>query len=306
MTFELKHFRYVVAAAEHKSFRRAAAALGVRESSISRRIRDLEERLGSALFARHCGGVTLTYAGKVFLPHAREVINQVDFAAKDIRTIGSAKDGILRIGVFSSLSSEFFANLIQVFRVEYRSVRLKFFEGAPSEHIAGVREHRLDVAFLTGRPPADGCAVTHLWDERVYIAMPESDRLAARDEVEWAALRDRRFVISETASDPELNEYLIKRLTKPGRRPSIQSQAVYRDMLINIVANGGGLALTNEATASVRFPGVVYRALTGETLPFCAVWSHRNANPAFWRFLGLAETLSKKRAVCSKDGPAKP
>jgi len=55
----LNQLRYFVAAVDYGSFRKAAAALSVQESSISRRIRDLEDELGASLFMRHAGGVRL-------------------------------------------------------------------------------------------------------------------------------------------------------------------------------------------------------------------------------------------------------
>ena len=70
--FELRHLRYTVAAADQGSFRRAALAMKVQESAVSRRIRDLEDEIGAALFIRHTSGVTLTQAGEVFVRHARQ------------------------------------------------------------------------------------------------------------------------------------------------------------------------------------------------------------------------------------------
>ena len=70
MTIELRHLRYVVAAAECGSFRRAAKALGIQESAISRRIRDIEDEVGAAFFIRCSTGVILTHAGKKFVEHA--------------------------------------------------------------------------------------------------------------------------------------------------------------------------------------------------------------------------------------------
>jgi DNA-binding transcriptional LysR family regulator len=76
----LGNLRYVVAAAEKRSFRQAAIELGLWESTISRRIRALEDEIGVALFIRHPGGVKLTNAGGKFLSHARDVVDN-DYGA---------------------------------------------------------------------------------------------------------------------------------------------------------------------------------------------------------------------------------
>lgn len=299
MSIELRHLRYVIAAAENGSFRRAAIALGVRESSVSRRIRDIENEMGSALFIRHRSGVHLTYAGEVFLRRARRAINQVNSAAKDVGAAGRGEDGVVKIGLFSSLASGFIAELIRAYDADHAGIRLDFIEGGPAEHLPAIRQLRLDVAFLTGMPVADGCDVAHLWDERIYVAMPGSDELIGHEEVGWDDLRGRHFIVSEAPPGPEIHDYLLKHLAELGHHPSIQQQAVYRDTLMQIVASGRGLTLTSEATIATRFPGVVYRPLAGEILPFCAIWSPRNDNPAFRRFLSLAKMISKRCTLAS-------
>lgn len=71
-----------------------------------------------------------------------------------------------------------------------------------------------------------------------------------------------------------------------------------RDNLMHLVAIGEGFTLTSEATTATSFPGVVYRPLSEEILPFCAIWSPQNDNPALRRLLSLARTMSKR----SKSG----
>jgi DNA-binding transcriptional LysR family regulator len=296
--FEIRHLRYVIAAAEQGSFRRAAVALGVRESSISRRIRNLEDEIGASLFIRSWSGVCLTYAGHRFVRRARRAISQIRFAATDANAIGRGEDGEVRIGIFSSIASGFLTELFHAYEVDHPSVQLDFIEGGSGDHLAAIRQHRLDVAFLTGSPSADGCDIAHLWNERVYVVMPEKHELADREEIEWENLRFRHFVVSETPPGPEIHDFLVKHLSELGYRPNIRQQGVYRDTLMQIVANGRGLTLTSEATTAARFPGVTYRPLRGEVLPFCAVWSPRNDNPAFRRLLSLAKSISRRCATC--------
>lgn len=297
MSIELRHLRYVILAAEHGSFRRAAAALGIRPSAVSRRIHDLEDELGSALFIRQNSGVALTYAGEQFVQRARKAINQVGYAAKDVAAIGRGENGVVRVGLFSSLASTFLTELFRSYDVGHKEVRLDFIEGSPDQHISKIRQHRLDVAFLVGPVKADDCDIAHLWDERVYVALPLSDALASRDEIHWADLRDRHFVVSEAAPGPEVHDYLVNHLVESGHRPSIQHHDVYRDVLMNIVAAGRGVTLTSEATIATQFPGVIFRPLAGEILPYWAIWSPRNDNPALRRLLSLAKTISKRRAA---------
>ena len=225
MGIELRHLRYVIAASELGSFRRAAQALAVRESAISRRIRDLEDELGSALFIRHHGGVQLTYAGEQFVRRARQAIIQIDYAERDVAAIGRGEKGVVRIGLFSSLASGFLAELFQTYDAEHAGVRLEFYEGGPADHLPAVRQNKLDVAFLTGSPPANDYDIAHLWNERVYVAMPDSDELAKGREIRWEDIRNRHFVVSEAPPGSEIHDYLVKHLAELGYQPSRSSRA---------------------------------------------------------------------------------
>jgi DNA-binding transcriptional LysR family regulator len=107
--FELRHRRYTVAAADQGNSRCAALAMNIQESSVSRRIRDLEDEIGAALFIRPTGGVTLAQAGDVFVRQARRALKQVKHAAIDVGAIGRGETGIVRFGIFSSLASGYLA-----------------------------------------------------------------------------------------------------------------------------------------------------------------------------------------------------
>ena len=110
---QVRHIQYVIAAADHGSFRRAAAALGIQESAISRRIRELEERLGTAFFIRSPSGVALTHAGKQFVQRGRKALLEIGLARAEASAIGRGEDGHVRIGIFSSLASGFLSDLIE-------------------------------------------------------------------------------------------------------------------------------------------------------------------------------------------------
>ncbi|QBY02656.1 LysR family transcriptional regulator [Rhodophyticola sp. CCM32] len=299
MAIELKHLRYAIAAAEHHSFRRAANVIGVHQSAISRRIRDLEDQLGVSLFNRHSGGVELTYAGQNFIEHARPAMGQIGCAASLADACGSGSAGLVRVGIFSSLSSGFISDLLRTYERRHSDVRLDFVEGAPSDHLSAIRQYKMDIAFLTGATTPIGCEGQHLWTERVFVVLPTDDVLANKGELVWADLRNRHFIVSNSDPGPEIHSYLVKHLAQLGHNPSIENCAVGRDNLMQLVSFGRGLTLTSEATTGTTFPGTIYRLLVGEELPFCAIWSSKNDNPALRRLLSLARVMAKRNQLQS-------
>ena len=294
---ELRHLRYFVAAAEHGSFRKAGTALQIQESTISRRVRDLEDRLGAALFNRHSGGVCLTYAGERFLRRSRQIIRSVEEGAQDIASAGRSEDGKVRIGIYSSIASGFLAELLHAYGRRHARVRIELVDGNPAEHVAAIRLLKLDVAFLTGARDWSDCDRVDLWSERVFAVLAGDHRLAAREELSWRDLAEEAFIVSEAAPGQEIHDHLVRCLAELGRHPEIQVQSVGRDNLLPLVALGRGLTLVSEAMTVAQFPGIAYRPIAGEVLPFSAVWSPRNDNPAFRRLLSLARTMARSQGA---------
>jgi len=290
----LHQLRYFVTAVDYGSFRKAAAALAVQESSISRRIRDLEDELGASLFVRHAGGVRLTVAGREFLHNARQALRQIDIGVTKVAAVGRAEQGLIKVGIFSSLASGFLFDLLRTYAQRHPNVKIDIIDGSPPEHVAAVRNLNLDVAFITGMPAWDGCEAEHLWCERVFLVLPDDHPLADKPNLGWADLASERFIVSDGAPGLEIHEYLVARLAGLGRKVEIQTQQVGRDNILSLVAVGQGLTLTSEATTGAQFPGIAYRELAGEVLPFSMVWSAINDNPACRRLLSLARAASKQ------------
>ncbi len=174
-------------------------------------------------------------------------------------------------------------------------VRVDFLDGNPAEHIAAIRQLRLDVAFLTGTQDWIDCERVPLWSERVFAALPDDHVLVAREELAWDDLAGESFIVNVAPPGQEIHDHLVRCLADLGRHPQIEVQQIGRDNLLPLVALGRGLTLVSEAMTVAQLPGISYRPIAGEVLPFSAVWSPRNDNPAFRRFLSTARALAKSR-----------
>src|SRR5436189_2558832 len=85
--------------AQHRSFRRAAADLGVTPSAISQAVRTLEARIGAALFIRTTRSVGVTEAGQRFLSRAKPAFEELIAARELARGLGQRPTGLLRLTV---------------------------------------------------------------------------------------------------------------------------------------------------------------------------------------------------------------
>src|SRR6201990_1693170 len=85
--------------ARHRSFRRAAAELGVTPSAMSQDVRALEARIGAVLFIRTTRSVSLTEAGERFLSRAKPAFEELAAASAVARALGQRPAGLLRLSV---------------------------------------------------------------------------------------------------------------------------------------------------------------------------------------------------------------
>jgi len=85
--------------ARHRSFRKAAAELGITPSAMSQAVRALEARMGVALFVRTTRSVGLTQAGERFLSRAKPAFEELAAAGAAVRELGQRPTGLLRLAV---------------------------------------------------------------------------------------------------------------------------------------------------------------------------------------------------------------
>jgi DNA-binding transcriptional LysR family regulator len=293
MAIELRHLRYAVAAAHHGSFRRAAEALGVKQSSLSRRIRQMEDRLGVAVFERSSSGVRLTTAGTEILRTSRHLVDGLDHMMASAKAAGRGEAGRLAIGFYTSLSAgNLRASLMEHAR-RFPQVEIRAVEGARASLFVGLEHGTLDIAIVTGEPASrEGGAMT-LWGERIMVALPESHPLATSEIIYWTDLRGETFLLSDRDPGPELRDMLLAKLASPGVRPKLVSQDVSRESIMGLVGAGLGISLICEAGIGASCVGVVYRDLQDGNGPsrisYAAYWQSDNNNPALLHIRKLLE-----------------
>ena len=98
MSLEVRQMRHVLALAEHGSFARAAMAVGLSQSALSRSIQSVERETGSQLFVRNASGVEPTDAGHVFIARIRQIVQLTEDLDRDLVSERGLQSGQLHLG----------------------------------------------------------------------------------------------------------------------------------------------------------------------------------------------------------------
>jgi DNA-binding transcriptional LysR family regulator len=111
--------------AQHKSFRKASAELGVTPSAVSQAIRALEARVGATLFIRTTRSVGLSEAGERFLGRAKPAFEELIAASEVARELGQRPSGLLRLTVPRAVVPILLEPLIASFARAYPEITLE-------------------------------------------------------------------------------------------------------------------------------------------------------------------------------------
>ncbi|MEH2514199.1 DNA-binding transcriptional LysR family regulator [Nitrobacteraceae bacterium AZCC 1564] len=134
--------------AQHRSFRKAAAELGVTPSAISQAVRALESRLGAALFIRTTRSVGLTEAGERFLARAKPAFEELIAASEGARELGQRPAGLLRLSVPRAVVPIVLEPLIASFCQAYPEVEVEI---AASEKLTDLAADGFDAGVRMGQ-----------------------------------------------------------------------------------------------------------------------------------------------------------
>lgn len=288
-----------LAVAEYLSFNRAAYALGTSQSSVSARIRALEEELGVLLFERNTRGVRLTEAGRLFVERVSAGVDQLDHAVKTAGMAALGECGHLRIGVHALIPSSFLAELLAEYREGYPGIHIDITEGTARDAVIQLRANQLDIVFLAGIPELPDCHSRRIWTEPLLVVLPEHHPLAGESAITWGDLPGETFLVRHGGTGPQVHDHIVLRLAGRWPAPSILRFDVGRDTLLSMVGQGFGITIVGAATSLLPISGVVFLPLMDEPepVPFSAVWSPSNRSTALKNLLTLASEMGRLTRV---------
>ena len=289
----VRQLESLVAVAEHKSFRRAATALGISQPALSAQVQAAEQLLGVQVFERDRRSVLVTPAGDEVVGRARIALDTIDAVSAAARRRGEPLVGTLRLGVIPTIAPYWLPALLPHVRAKFPKLELVLREDQTARLLGALDAGQLDAAFLALPIPGD-FTTAPIAREQFLVAAPRGDALLAKATLGERDLDERTVLLLEDGHC--LRDQALAVCERSGAVESMEVRATSLPTLVQMVAGGMGITLLPEAAAATlvqpRGPVVVARLAKPPGRTIGLAW--RTSSARLREFRLLAETMAEQ------------
>ena len=224
------------------SFHKAADILGLTPSAISHTISNMESELGFSVLTRSNTGITLTNYGEHLLPYVNAVLNSDESLQQTIAEMNGLKTGKVKIGVFSSVCTNWLPDILSSFQKKYDQIVIEVFQGTYEDVADWIKTGVVDIGFLSVSSAKD-IPIEPLYKDPLLCVLPKgAKKSGSKEYMDIEEMRNHQFVTQRESTDADIQNFLKE------NKLSIQSNYHVVDDLstIKLVEKGFGICLMPE------------------------------------------------------------
>jgi DNA-binding transcriptional LysR family regulator len=218
--FDLLSLQLFVAVCEEQSIAGAAEREHIAASAVSKRISDLEVRLGTPLFHRNSKGLELTAAAHALLHHARVVMRDLKQMEIELAHHASGVSGQVRIYASVSTIIQHLPRDLREFLASHSAIRIDLQEGTSQQAVEAVAENSADIGVFGGVVPRAGLRIIPYRADRLVVLAHIEHPLAKSASVRFEEISQHNLI------GPSKGSYLdslvlraASELTRPLKMP---------------------------------------------------------------------------------------
>ncbi len=225
-------------------FTHAAEELHLTQPSLSRQIATLEQDLGSELFHRARGNITLTAAGRALLPLASRMLADEESIRVEMAELAGLRRGRVRLGAPPTLCVSLVAEVLSEFRRRYPGIELHIAEAGSRVLLEQLAGGQLDLALIvTSEHAVNEATLEHtpLLRERLVVAASPGGALGSRQVVDLKALSAIPQIAFSHGYD--LRAATMAAYRERGLAPNVVIDGGEMDAVLRFVQAGLGVAV---------------------------------------------------------------
>lgn len=276
---------WFVTLAELENMSAAASELHATQPTLSRQLGRLERDLGMELFDRRGRRLVLNAAGQIYLRRVRRAVAEIDAAKYELAELKNPVEGRIDLGFLHSFGIWLVPTLIREFRRESSHVVFGLAQGAAEVILQRVLGGDTDLAIVSPRPNNVDVGWSPIMRQHLGLAVPDGHRLAHRERVTIADVREENFIAMETGFG--MRRILEELCAAEDFHPQITFESTELATVAGLVAAGLGVAVMPVEHDSQLPPGISLVVLDGaqNTREVGLIWKRDTAiSPAANRF----------------------
>jgi LysR family transcriptional regulator for metE and metH len=180
INLEVRHLKLVTAIADQGSVTGAANHLNLTQSALSHQLRDIEDKLGAALFQRASRKMLLTPAGERLLESARSVLEELGRAEEEIRNRAARTRRLLRISTECYTCYHWLPPSLKVLNGKHPNVQVRILADATRRPVQALLDGKLDLAITSTKVRNRKLIYKPLFRDEVVVIMRPDHPLARR------------------------------------------------------------------------------------------------------------------------------
>ncbi len=237
---ELRHLRTLVALRDTGSLVEAADRLFVTQSALSHQLKDLEDRIGCALFFRKTKPVRFTAAGQRMLSLGDEILPKVAASERDLQQVGGGRTGRLHIAIECHSCFEWLMPTIERYRDGWPDVQLDLVGGFNFDALPALLQGDLDLVITANPQAGDGIRYVPLFQYEAQLVLPRTHPLTEAAFIQPEQLRAETLIVYPV--DRSRLDVFVNFLDPAGVTPAAVRTAELTPMIVQLVASGRGVA----------------------------------------------------------------
>ncbi len=265
MSHAFEHLRSFHMLADCLNYGRAAATLNIDQSTLTRRINNLELSIDFKLFERSKNKTVLTGAGKRFHDQTRKIVEDYEKSVREAKLLSSSHPKKLTVGYMAFAAMEIAPKHIAKFKTNHPNIPLKLRYVSSQNQLAALINEEIDIGYIIGRIRDKKFLEVVVAKERLVVLFCRGHKFEGLQEIPPNLLMQEQLILGDIIEWNSFRWRLEDMFARHKVSLPISLEATSTLAILGLVSAGLGLTIYPKSiTNFIKNEGLIARPLCGE------------------------------------------